>query len=251
MPLLTLAQEQNANWLPVAAMNYVADMLGIPHMRAYEVATFYTMYNLGPVGRHMIEVCTTTPCWLRGSDTIVNTCRDVLGIDVGETTPDGEFTLKEAECLAACVNAPMVQIGAHYYEDLDADSMRKLIEDLRAGRTPKTGSHGGRHTCEPFKGVTTLIEEFKKPDQQKSSAKADSKTKAHSKDAPNVPSEDEPKAKHKNVRKPAVDTVPTTEEAKKGKKPAVAKESNVKSTPAKARKTQLDGAATKAKPKKK
>src|SRR5690606_6265424 len=101
MPLLTLAQRQHHNWLPVAAMDYVADMLGIPHMRAYEVATFYTMYNLEPVGQHMIEVCTTTPCWLRGSDAIVDACRKELGINIGETTQDGMFTLKEAECLAA------------------------------------------------------------------------------------------------------------------------------------------------------
>lgn len=219
MPLLTVAQEQNANWLPVAAMDYVADMLEVPRMRAYEVATFYTMYNLAPVGRHMIEVCTTTPCWLRGSDSIVKTCQEMLGINVGETTADGEFTLKEAECLAACVNAPMVQIGAHYYEDLNANTTRKLIEDLKAGRTPKAGSQNGRHSCEPYKGATTLQGAVKKPKAQKESAEENKSTKAHSSMQPNKPSEDEPKARPKNVRQPVVDEVPTTEEADKGKSP--------------------------------
>lgn len=158
MPLLTLAQRQHHNWLPVAAMDYVADMLAIPHMRAYEVATFYTMYNLQPVGQHMIEVCTTTPCWLRGSDAIVDACKKELGIGLGETTQDGMFTLKEAECLAACVNAPMVQIGDHYYEDLTPETTLAIINDLRAGRAPKVGTQSGRHTCEPAGGATTLTQ---------------------------------------------------------------------------------------------
>lgn len=242
MPLLTLAQRQHANWLPVAAMDYVADMLEIPHMRAYEVATFYTMYNLAPVGQHMIEVCTTTPCWLRGSDDIVNTCKKELGIGLGETTPDGLFTLKEAECLAACVNAPMVQIGDHYYEDLTSDSIRKIIEDLRAGREPKIGNQTARRSCEPCNGVTTLKGEQFKPVKHRFSAEEDKKARAAKSDTPNVPSEDEPKAKPKNVRQPAVDTVPTTEDAKKGVTPKKAKASTVKSTPGKARPTQLSGA---------
>lgn len=225
MPLLTMAQEQHANWLPVAAMDYVADMLEIPRMRSYEVATFYTMYNLAPVGKHMIEVCTTTPCWLRGSDDIVKSCQKELGIGIGETTPDGMFTLKEAECLAACVNAPMIQIGKHYYEDLTGDSMRKIIEDLRAGRTPKAGSHAGRHTCEPFKGATTLTGKTEKPKAQKETKAEEKSTKAHSKDTPNTPSQDEPKAKPKSVRSPAAaDKVPASKAAKKHetaeKKPA-------------------------------
>lgn len=235
MPLLTMAQLQHANWLPVAAMDYVADMLQIPRMRAYEVATFYTMYNLAPVGRHMIEVCTTTPCWLRGSDDIVKACKNTLGIGVGETTPDGMFTLKEAECLAACVNAPMIQIGDYYYEDLNADSMREIIDDLRAGKAPKAGSRN-RHTCEPCQGATTLNNDAGKPKKQKASAEEDRKTRAHSDDAPNVPSEDTPKAKPKDIRKPVVDTVPTTEEAAEGKTPAKAKDTKVESTPGKTRK---------------
>lgn len=248
MPLLTMAQKQNANWLPVAAMDYVADMLQIPRMRAYEVATFYTMYNLAPVGRHMIEVCTTTPCWLRGSDDIVKACKNALGIGVGETTPDGMFTLKEAECLAACVNAPMIQIGDYYYEDLNPDSMREIIDDLRAGKAPKAGSRN-RHTCEPYMGATTLNGDAGKPKKQKASAEEDRKTRAHSDDAPNVPSEDMAKAKPKDVRKPVADTLPTTEDVAKGKKPAKAKETKVASTPGKAGETQPDNAGSK--PKKK
>ena len=239
MPLLTMAQEQHANWLPVAAMDYVADLLEIPHMRAYEVATFYTMYNLHPVGRHMIEVCTTTPCWLRGSDEIVNTCKKELGIGLGETTPDGMFTLKEAECLAACVNAPMAQIGDHYYEDLTADSIRKIIEDLRAGREPKAGNQTARRSCEPCNGLTTLKNGAPKLVKHRFSTGEDKKARAAKSDAPNVPSEDEPKARHKSVRQPAVDTVPTTEDARKGETPKKAKASTVKSTPGKARPTQL------------
>ncbi|CAN0329516.1 unnamed protein product, partial [Chrysoparadoxa australica] len=123
MPLLTMAQRQNANHLSVPAIEYIADMLDMPVIRVMEVATFYTMYNLDPVGKHMIEVCTTTPCWLRGSEKIVKACEKALGITVGQTTEDGMFTLKEAECLGACVNAPMCQIGDHYYEDLSEDSM--------------------------------------------------------------------------------------------------------------------------------
>lgn len=233
MPLLTMAQEQHANWLPVAAMDYVADLLEIPPMRAYEVATFYTMYNLHPVGQYMIEVCTTTPCWLRGSDEIINTCKKELGIGLNETTPDGLFTLKEAECLAACVNAPMAQIGAHYHEDLTADSIRKIIEDLRAGRAPKVGPQTARRTCEPCNGLTTLKDGAPQPAKHRFSAGS----KASSKAKPNSPSEDTPKAKPKDVRKPAVDTVPTSKAAKKGAKPTTGKAvASKKSTTSKTKK---------------
>ncbi len=123
MPLLALAQRQNGGWLPKAAMDYVAGMLGMAPVRVYEVASFYTMYNLDPVGKNVIEVCTTTPCWLRGSDAIVEACEKHLGIGLGETTADGQFTLREAECLGACVNAPMCSIGEHYYEDLTPENV--------------------------------------------------------------------------------------------------------------------------------
>jgi NADH-quinone oxidoreductase E subunit len=162
MPLLHLAQRQNANWLPRVAIDYVADMVGMARIRAYEVATFYTMYNLAPVGKHMIEVCTTTPCWLRGSDAIVHACEKRLGIQVGETTADGMFTLREAECLAACVNAPMIQIADEYYEDLTPESMVALIDTLAKGGTPKPGPQNSRKTSEPEGGPTTLIESAKR-----------------------------------------------------------------------------------------
>lgn len=155
MPLLALAQKQNNNWLPKMAMDYVAEMLSMPPVRVYEVASFYSMYNLSPVGKHFVQVCTTTPCWLRGSDGIVKACEHKLGIKMGETTKDGEFTLQEVECLGACVNAPMVQITSHggaddYYEDLTPETTIALLEKLARGQRPKTGSQAGRVSSEPM-----------------------------------------------------------------------------------------------------
>lgn len=158
IPLLDLAQRQNGGWLPRVGVPYVADMLGMAEIRVWEVATFYTMFNLHPIGRHHVQVCTTTPCWLRGSADIVATCERVLGVKVGGTTEDGMFTLAEAECLGACVNAPMIQIGDDYYEDLDAESMERLIEAFRRGEKPKAGSQVGRSGSEPVGGLTTLLE---------------------------------------------------------------------------------------------
>ena len=153
MPLLHLAQQQNDNWLPRAAMDYVAEMLGMPRVRVYEVATFYTMYNLAPVGAYHVQVCTTTPCWLRGSDKIVEACENHLGVKLGETTSDGKFTLCEVECLGACVNAPMVQVdtksSSTYYEDLTPENTVSLLTDLAAGKTPKVGPQSGRTSSEP------------------------------------------------------------------------------------------------------
>lgn len=156
MPLLTLAQQQHDNWIPKAAMDVIAEILDMPPMRVYEVATFYSMYNLAPVGKHMVELCTTTPCWLRGSNEIVTACEKHLKIKLGETTPDGQFTLKEVECLGACVNAPMAQIGHDFYEDLTPDNVVKLLDDLKAGQKPKSGSQAGRVSSEPKGGATTL-----------------------------------------------------------------------------------------------
>ncbi|HZD25736.1 MAG TPA: NADH-quinone oxidoreductase subunit NuoE [Alphaproteobacteria bacterium] len=156
MPLLDLAQRQHDNWLPRAAMDHVAELLEMPPIRVYEVATFYTMYNLAPMGRHFLQVCTTTPCWLRGSDEIVAACKRKLGIDIGETTEDGQFTLIEAECLGACVNAPMMQIGDDYYEDLTPESTEALLDALARGETPKPGPQSGRRGSEPAGGLTTL-----------------------------------------------------------------------------------------------
>ncbi len=156
VPLLDLAQRQNGGWLPRAALDHVAGVLGMPPIRVYEVATFYTMFNLAPVGRHLVQVCTTTPCWLRGSDEVLEACRESLGVEVGETTDDELFTLVEVECLGACCNAPMMQINDDYYEDLDADSTRRVIDLLKRGETPRTGSQKGRTASAPITGPTTL-----------------------------------------------------------------------------------------------
>ena len=156
MPLLDLAQRQNDGWLPKAAMDNVADMLEMPPIRVYEVATFYTMYNLKPVGKHHVQVCTNLPCWLRGSDRVSGACRKSLGIDFGMTTEDGMFTLSEVECLGACVNAPMMRIGDDYYEDLDSVSTEAILDELKSGSTPKSGSQTGRHASEASGGLTTL-----------------------------------------------------------------------------------------------
>ena len=156
MPLLDLAQRQNGGWLPDGAVEAIAGILDMPPIRVLEVATFYSMYKLAPVGKHQVNVCTTTPCWLRGSDDIVGACKKSLGIGVGETTEDGEFTLGEVECLGACVNAPVVQVGDDYYEDVDAESMAKIIEALKEGRKPPIGSQIGRQTSAPEGGPQTL-----------------------------------------------------------------------------------------------
>lgn len=157
LPLLTLAQRQNDNWLPRAAMDVVADMVGLPAMRVYEVATFYTMYNLKPVGKNFVQVCTNISCLIKGSDDVFKVCKKKLGIGNGETSADGSFTLLEVECLGACVNAPMMQIGDDYYEDLTAETTEKVLDALMRGDKPKPGSQSGRKTCEPAGGLTTLL----------------------------------------------------------------------------------------------
>jgi NADH-quinone oxidoreductase E subunit len=156
MGLLYLAQKQNNGWLSQPALEYVAAFLGMPVIRVLEVATFYTMYNLQPMGRHHVQVCTNLSCWLRGSDEIMDACRDALGIEIGGTTEDGAFTLSEVECLCACVNAPIVQIDDDFYEDLSPESIRTILAELRAGRAPKTGPQIARTSSEPIGGLTTL-----------------------------------------------------------------------------------------------
>ena len=158
MPLLDPAQRQHGGWLPRAAMDSVADYLAMPPIRGYEVATFYTMYNLQPVGKNHVQICTNLPCWLRGSDAIVEACKRTLGVEFGGTTEDGEFTLSEMECLGACVNAPMMQINDDYYEDLDPVSAESILTELKLGESPKTGSQIGRNSCEPVTGLTSLTE---------------------------------------------------------------------------------------------
>jgi NADH-quinone oxidoreductase E subunit len=164
MPLLDLAQRQSDGWLPRVAMDCVADMLSMPRIRVYEVATFYTMYNLNPIGKYHVQVCTNLPCWLRGSDAIVVSCKKKLGIGFGETSEDGLFTLTEVECLGACVNAPMMQINDDFYEDLDSNSTETILTVLSTGRKVKTGSQIGRFTCEPINGLTVLTHQIKARD---------------------------------------------------------------------------------------
>jgi len=155
MPLLDLAQRQYG-WLPRVAMDVVADMLGMAPVRVYEVATFYTMFNKEPVGKHHVQVCTNISCWLRGSDDIVKAVQEAAEINTGETSADGLITLWEVECLGACSNAPMMQINDDYYEDLSGDNAKQIIMDLRQGKAPKVGPQNGRQGAEPLDGLTSL-----------------------------------------------------------------------------------------------
>jgi NADH-quinone oxidoreductase E subunit len=157
LPLLWIAQYQNGGWLPKAAMDYIAELLAMAPIRVYEVATFYTMFNLRPVGRYLLQACTTTPCWLRGSDAVVEACERKLGIGMSGSTPDGLFTLVEVECLGACVNAPILQVNDDFYEDLDGPATETLLDALREGKPPSPGSVIGRHGSEPVTGLTTLM----------------------------------------------------------------------------------------------
>jgi len=150
LPVLDLAQRQNDNWLSLAAIKVVSEILEMPMVKILEVVTFYTMYNLSPVGKHVLQVCTTTPCWLRGSDQIYKSCKEKLGINFGETTKDSEFTLVEVECLGACANAPVVQINDDYYEDLDKESIKKIIEKLKKNLKPAHGPQSKRMGSEPL-----------------------------------------------------------------------------------------------------
>lgn len=150
LPLLELAQRQHNNWLPMAAIEYVGQMLDMPILRVMEVATFYTMFNLSPVGKYHIQLCGTTPCWLKGAADIKSVCKNKLNIDLGETTVDGKFSLVEVECLGACANAPMIQINDDFYEDLDDKSMTKILDDLASGKPVKIGSQIGRKSSEPL-----------------------------------------------------------------------------------------------------
>ena len=163
IPLLDVAQRQvgaetqTQGWLPVPVIEYVAAYLNMPYMRAYEVATFYTMFNLRPVGRYHVQVCGTTPCMLRGSDDVLDACY-AKGLKKGATTPDGLFTLTEVECLGACANAPMVQINDDNYEDLTFETTTAVLEALAAGRAPRPGPQIPRQTSAPEGGPTTLVE---------------------------------------------------------------------------------------------
>ena len=157
LPLLYIAQRQEG-WVPRAAMDHIAEMLDMAPIRVYEVATFYTMFHLEPVGKYHLQVCRTTPCWLRGADQMTETCKKKLGIGLKETTKDGLFSLVEVECLGACVNAPVVQINDDFYEDLDPKKLEWILDELAAGRVPPHGSQTGRQGSAPDGGPTTLKE---------------------------------------------------------------------------------------------
>jgi NADH-quinone oxidoreductase subunit E len=162
IPALYVAQKQmqrqtGSAWVPVKAMDAVAARLGMPPIRVYEVATFYFMFNTKPIGKYHLQVCTTTPCWLRGSDQITEACRKETGIKGwGETSEDGMFTMTEVECLGACVNAPILQVDDDFYEDMDAAKVTELLAALRRGERPKAGSMTGRQTSAPEGGPNTL-----------------------------------------------------------------------------------------------
>ncbi|KAF7304692.1 hypothetical protein MKEN_01183300 [Mycena kentingensis (nom. inval.)] len=157
IPLLDLGQRQNKGWTSISVMNYVAELLEMPPMRVYEVATFYTMFNREPIGTHFVQVCTTTPCMLMGSTDILNTTLSHLGgITPGETTKDGKFTVIEVECQGACSNAPMMVVGDDFYEDLTPESTKKILDAFAKGEKPKPGPQSTRQTSENSAGLTAL-----------------------------------------------------------------------------------------------
>ena len=166
IPLLWRAQEQAGGWLPEAAIRAVADFLGMPHIRALEVATFYTMFNLEPVGKFHVQLCGTTPCRLRGADDLEKVCRKRIG-EQGDVTGDGKFSWVEVECLGACVNAPMVQINADYYEDLTAESFGKILDQLSSDKKVKPGPQVKRQLSAPIGGPTTLTDLSALPTSQR------------------------------------------------------------------------------------
>ena len=151
MPFLYLAQRQNENWIPLAAMKYIANFLSMPYISVYEVATFYTMYNLAPVGKHYIQVCTTTPCLIRGADKIVKLCKEKISENENEISDKGSCSWTEVECLGACVSAPMIQINENYYEDLDENSAGDILDSLIKDKPLKPGSYRGRKNTDPEK----------------------------------------------------------------------------------------------------
>lgn len=175
IPLLWKAQEQHDGWLPEPAIRLVAEMLDMADIRVLEVATFYTMFNLSPVGKHFVQLCGTTPCWLRGADRLKDVCRKVIG-EQGHVTEDGQLSWLEVECLGACTNAPMVQINKDYYEDLTPERLEEILADLRAGKHVEPGPQNGRQFSAPLGGATTLLEEPKRKASRKTAAKKPART---------------------------------------------------------------------------
>ncbi len=157
MPLLYLAQKQNDNWIPLAAMKYIAKFINIPYIKVYEVATFYTMYNLSPVGKYFFQICTTTPCMIRGAYDIVNICKKKISDKENQLSKDSNCSWIEVECLGACINAPMMQINDDYYEDLNIEKTEKIINQIQNGEKPAPGSYRGRKNSEPENNRKTLL----------------------------------------------------------------------------------------------
>mgnify|MGYP006103035805 FL=1 len=158
MALLYIAQKQNSNWIPLAAMKYIGKFLDMPYIKVYEVATFYSMYNLAPVGKYFIQVCTTTPCMIRGAYKLVEACKEKISKNENELSKDKNCSWMEVECLGACVNAPMLQINDDYYEDLDKDKTLKILDKILTGQTIKPGSYRGRLNTEPENNRKTLMD---------------------------------------------------------------------------------------------
>tara|TARA_Y100000817_G_scaffold29214_1_gene20545 strand:- start:139 stop:747 length:609 start_codon:yes stop_codon:yes gene_type:complete len=158
MALLYLAQNQNDNWIPLAAMKHIAKTLNMPYIKVYEVATFYSMYNLSPVGDYFIQVCTTTPCMIRGAYKLVEACKEKISVNQNEYNEEKKCSWVEVECLGACVNAPMMQINDDYYEDLDKKRTLKILDEILTGRKPIPGSYKGRKNSEPENNRKTLMD---------------------------------------------------------------------------------------------
>ncbi len=158
MPLLYIAQEQNENWIPLAAMKYIGKFLNIPYIKVYEVATFYTMYNLSPVGKNFIQICTTTPCMIRGAYKLVEACKEKISTKENQLSEDKSCSWVEVECLGACVNAPMMQINNDYFEDLDKEKTLKILDQILRGELVKPGSYRGRLNSEPENNRKTLLD---------------------------------------------------------------------------------------------
>jgi NADH-quinone oxidoreductase E subunit len=156
MALLYLAQRQNQNWIPLAAMKYIGKILSMPYIKVYEVATFYSMYNLKPVGKYFYQICTTTPCMLRGSNKLVEACKEKISENQNEISNDGNCSWVEVECLGACVNAPMAQINDDYFEDLNKQKLIEIIEQTKKNVKPRAGSYKGRLNSAPDNNRTTL-----------------------------------------------------------------------------------------------
>ena len=158
MPLLFIAQKQNDNWIPLSAMKYIGKLLEMPYIKVYEVATFYTMYNLTPVGKYFVQVCTTTPCMIRGAGKIVEACKKKISEKENDFLKNEKCTWMEVECLGACINAPMMQINDDYYEDLDKEKALEIFDQIISGNDPKPGSYRGRLNSEPENNRKTLLD---------------------------------------------------------------------------------------------